>query len=166
MNLSEPLIVELQREAATTKRLLERVPVDALDWQPHEKSMTMGRLAAHIATLPRMLSRALDSDEFDTAVLRAQAPPTDDVPAILAAFDENVATALELLKTQADERLMTIWRYMDGEKLLFEMPRLAVIRFVVINHMIHHRGQLSVYLRLKNVALSSVYGPTADEAVF
>jgi uncharacterized damage-inducible protein DinB len=156
MNLSEPISAELKHEAATTKRLLERVPPDALDWQPHEKSMTMGRLASHIATLPRLLSRALDSDEFETGALRAQSPPTDSVPAILAAFDENIAEALELLTKQSDERLMTTWRYRDGEKLLFEMPRLAVIRLVVLNHMIHHRGQLSVYLRLKNVALPSV----------
>jgi uncharacterized damage-inducible protein DinB len=166
MNLSEPIVAELTHEAATTKRLLERVPPDALAWQPHEKSMTMGRLAAHIASLPRLLSRALDHDEFDTHALRAESPPTDSVPDIVAAFDENISEALELLKTQADGRLMTVWRYTDGEKLLFEMPRLAVIRFVVLNHLIHHRGQLSVYLRLKNVPLPSIYGPTADDVLF
>jgi uncharacterized damage-inducible protein DinB len=164
VNFSEPLIAELKHEAATTRKMLERVPQDALSWQPHEKSMTMGRLAAHIAGLPFLLVATLSFDEYDTNDLRAQSPPADNVLSILEAFDKNIADALESLKTQSDERLLTPWRYRNGEQLLFEMPRLAVIRFVILNHIVHHRGQLSVYLRLRDVPLPSVYGPTADES--
>jgi uncharacterized damage-inducible protein DinB len=166
MNFSEPLIAEVKHEAATTRRLLERVPQDSLPWQPHEKSMTLGRLAAHIAGLPLLLAAALTLDEYDTNDLRAQSPSADSVSSILEAFDKNNAQALESFKTLSDERLLTPWRYRNGEQLLFEMPRLAVIRFVVLNHIVHHRGQLSVYLRLRDVPLPSVYGPTADESPF
>ena len=167
MNLIEPMIAELQHEAATTRRLLERVPEVSLAWQPHAKSMTLGRLAAHIANLPGMLVGVFNGDELDAGDLRSESPPEDDLSGILKAFDEKISRALELLKTQVDERfLLAPWRYVNGEKLIFEMPRLAVIRFVVLNHVIHHRGQLSVYLRLLDVPLPSVYGPTADEQVF
>jgi uncharacterized damage-inducible protein DinB len=166
MNLIEPMIAELQHEAATTRRLLERVPQEQLAWQPHAKSMTLGRLAAHIANLPGMIIGALSGDELDAGDLKSQSPPEDNVPSIVAAFDEKIARVLELLKTQSDERLLTPWRYVNGEQVIFEMPRLAVIRLVGINHIIHHRGQLSVYLRLLDVPLPSVYGPTADEQVF
>ena len=166
MNLIEPMIAELQHEAATTRRLLERVPQGQLAWQPHAKSMTLGRLAAHIANLPGMIIGALTRDELDAGDLKSQSPPDDDVQGILAAFDEKIARVHELLKTQSDERLLATWRYVNGEQVIFEMPRLAVIRFVGLNHIIHHRGQLSVYLRLLDVPLPSVYGPTADEQVF
>ncbi|HEX8774741.1 MAG TPA: DinB family protein [Pyrinomonadaceae bacterium] len=166
MNISEPIIAELKHEGATTRRLLERVPQDALLWQPHEKSMTLGRLAAHIAGLPRLLVAALTLNEYDTNDLRAQSPAADSVSSILEAFDKNIAEALESLKTLSEERLLEPWRYRNGEQLLFEMPRLAVIRFVVLNHIVHHRGQLSVYLRLRDVPLPPVYGPTADESPF
>jgi uncharacterized damage-inducible protein DinB len=164
MNLIEPMIAELKHEAATTRRLLERVPEESLAWQPHAKSMTLGRLAAHIANLPGILIGALKEDELDASDLKAQSPPADNVSSILEAFDQKISSALELLKTQVDEQFMlTSWRYMNGEQVIFEMPRLAVIRFVALNHIVHHRGQLSVYLRLLDVPLPSVYGPTADE---
>jgi uncharacterized damage-inducible protein DinB len=164
MNRMEPMIAELQHEAATTKRLLERVPQDKLAWQPHAKSMTLGRLAAHIANLPGMLVGALTKDALDADELKAESPSAESVANILEAFDQKIESALELLKTQTDESFMlTPWRYTSGEHVIFEMPRLAVIRFVVLNHIIHHRGQLSVYLRLLDVPLPSVYGPTADE---
>lgn len=166
MNFIEPLIAELQHEAATTRRLLERVPEESLAWQPHEKSMSLGRLAAHIANLPGMGIGVMSGDELDTSDLKAQSPPEDSVSSIVEAFDQKIARAIELLKTQADGNWLKPWRYMNGEKVIFEMPRLAVIRFVVLNHIIHHRGQLSVYLRLLDVPLPSVYGPTADEQVF
>jgi len=163
MNLTEPIIAELQQEAKTTRRMLERVPQDSVAWQPHEKSTRLGRLAAHIASLPLFVTKALSQDELDAQDLKASMPAEDNVSAILEAFDKEVASALELLKAQTGERLLESWRFKDGEKVIFEMPRLAVIRFVGLNHLIHHRGQLSVYLRLLNVPLPSVYGPTADE---
>ncbi|HVG34069.1 MAG TPA: DinB family protein [Pyrinomonadaceae bacterium] len=164
MNLMEPMIAELQHEAATTRRLLERVPQDRLAWQPHAKSMTLGRLAAHIANLPGMLVGALTKDALDADELKAESPSAESVANILEVFDQKIERAVELLKTPSDEGFMlTPWRYTSGEHVIFEMPRLAVIRFVALNHIIHHRGQLSVYLRLLDVPLPSVYGPTADE---
>lgn len=164
MNPMEPMIAELKHEAGTTRRLLERVPQEKLAWQPHAKSMSLGRLAAHIANLPGMLVGALTRDKLDADELKAESPSSESVADILEAFDKKIESALELLKTESNESFMLApWRYTSGEHVVFEMPRLAVIRFVVLNHIIHHRGQLSVYLRLLDVPLPSVYGPTADE---
>jgi uncharacterized damage-inducible protein DinB len=165
MNLSELILAELRQEAATTRKMLERVPEESFAWQPHEKSMTLGRLAAHVAGLHgTWLKTSLTQDEFDLAdSLPLKAESVSD---ILAAFDKNVSDAVELLQSQSDERLFTMWRLKRGGQVLFELPRWAVIRSMVINHIIHHRGQLSVYLRLLNVPLPSVYGPTADEPMF
>lgn len=160
MNLSEPIVAELQHEVATTKKMLERVPQDSLTWKPHEKSRTLGEIAAHIANLPGLFIATLNEDEFDRYAYKSA---TDTVPDILETFDKNISSALKVLKTQSDERLLTSWRYKYGEQEIFEMPRLAVIRAMALNHLIHHRGQLSVYLRMLNVPLPSVYGPTADE---
>lgn len=161
MNLTEPIIAELQHEAATTRKMLELVPQDSLTWKPHEKSRTLGEIAAHIANLPGLFITPLDRDEFDRNDYKPAA--TDSVSDILETFDRNISGALEVLKAQSDERLLTSWCYKYGERVIFEMPRLAVIRALALNHLIHHRGQLSVYLRLLNVPLPSVYGPTADE---
>lgn len=161
MNLIEAMIAELQQEAKTTRRMLERVPEDSLAWQPHEKSMTLGRLAAHIAALPGWFIAKLDQDEVDRNNLTP--PAADSAAQIVETFDQNISDSVELLKKQSIEQLLAPWRYRNGEQVVFEMPRLAVIRFVCLNHLIHHRGQLSVYLRLLNVPLPSVYGPTADE---
>lgn len=165
MNLTEQILTELQQEAATTRKMLERVPEASFAWQPHEKSMTLGRLAAHVAGLyGTWLKTTLSQDEFDLAdSLPLKAESVSD---ILVAFDQNVADAIELLRAQSDERLFMTWRLKRGSQVLFEMPRWAVLRSMVINHIIHHRGQLSVYLRLLDVPLPSVYGPTADEPMF
>jgi uncharacterized damage-inducible protein DinB len=161
MNLSEPIITELQHEATTTRKMLERVPQDSLAWKPHEKSRTLGEIAAHIANLPGVFITPLNRDEFDHNDYKSAA--TDSVSDILETFDKNISSAAERLKTLSDERLLTSWRYKYGEQVIFEIPRLAVIRVMALNHLIHHRGQLSVYLRLLNVPLPPVYGPTADE---
>ena len=160
MNLNEPLIAEIQLEAASTRKMLERVPQDSLAWKPHEKSRTLGEIAAHIANLPGLFIATLDRDEFDRHKYQAA---TDTVADILETFDRNISASIEVLKTLSDERLLTPWRYKYGEYLVFEMPKLVVIRTTGLNHLIHHRGQLSVYLRLLNIPLPSVYGPTADE---
>jgi uncharacterized damage-inducible protein DinB len=161
MNLNEPLIAELHIEAKTTRKMLERVPPDSLAWRPHEKSRTLGEIAAHIANLPGLFIATLNRDEFDRHEYKTAVETISD---ILEIFDKNVAGALEVLKTLSDERLLSSWRYKYGEQVIFEMPRLVVIRTTALNHLIHHRGQLSVYLRLLNVPLPPVYGPTADEA--
>ena len=161
MNLNEPLLAELQIEAETTRKMLERVPQDALAWKPHEKSRTLGEIAAHIANLPGLFIATLNQDEFDRYDYKVV---TDTVADILDTFDRNISNALEVLKTQSNERLLAPWRYKYGEQVIFEMPRLVVIRTTALNHLIHHRGQLTVYLRLLDVPLPPVYGPTADES--
>ena len=164
MSLSEPIIAELQHEAATTRKLLERAPQDAFAWKPHEKSMTLGRLAGHIAELHSMFVPVLTQDELDFGAGYYQPFTPANVPELLEKFDKNVSDAVEVLKTPSDEHLLKTWRMRNGEHVFLEMPRLAAIRTMALNHITHHRGQLSVYLRLLNVPLPSIYGPSADEA--
>ncbi len=165
MNQIQMITLELQQEAATTRKMLERVPQEDFDWKPHEKSMTLGKLAAHVAGLHgKWLTTALTENGFDLG--DSMPLEANSVPEILATFDESIARAVELLKTQTDEQMSAKWRLTNGDAVFFELPRWAVIRSMVINHIIHHRGQLSVYLRLRNVSLPPVYGPTADESPF
>ncbi len=162
MALNEPLLKEIDHEAATTRKLLERVPDQQFGWKPHEKSMTLGRLAAHISELPGLMGVILDQDEFDIATRQQPAQPTTHQQ-VLQTFDANIGRATDLLGRQTDQRLLAVWRFKRSGQVLMEMPRIAILRFVGINHMIHHRGQLSVYLRLQNVPIPSIYGPSADE---
>jgi len=162
MKLTEMILAELQQEAATTRKMLERVPQDSFTWKPHEKSMALGQLAAHVSNLfGTWLQSSLNRDEYDLSESKPSKEET--VEAILESFDRNISGAVELLKTLPDEGLFTTWRLKRAGQVLFEMPRWVVIRSMVFNHIIHHRGQLSVYLRLQNVPLPPVYGPTADE---
>ena len=163
MSICEPLAAELQREAATTRKMLERVPEDKFGWKPHEKSMPLGRLAGHVAELPTLVAPVLKQDELDFATGNFQPLNPSSVAELLERFDGNVAAAAELLKDQTDERMHETWRLRSGDRVFVELPRVAVIRSMVLNHIVHHRGQLSVYLRLLDVPLPSVYGPTADE---
>ena len=163
MNMIDPVLAELAHEAATTRRLLERLPQAHLTWKPHEKSMTLGRLAGHIAEVPVRISGILEPDEFDFATGGGDSHTASSVADLLAFFDQSVSQATERLKKQTTDRLLATWRLKKGGKQLLEMPRMGAIRFLLLNHLIHHRGQLSVYLRLQNVPLPSIYGPTADE---
>jgi uncharacterized damage-inducible protein DinB len=163
MSLIDPILAELTHEAATTRRLLDRVPERHLGWKPHEKSMTLGRLAGHIAELPGWVASIVDKDEYDIGAGGYTPPTIDRVADIMAMFDRNITTATEALKRQSDARLLANWRFKKSGKLIVELPRLAMIRSFLMNHVVHHRGQLSVYLRLQNVPLPSIYGPTADE---
>jgi uncharacterized damage-inducible protein DinB len=163
MNLIDPVLSELAHEAGTTRRLLDRVPAQRLAWAPHQKSMSLGRLATHIAEIPGWVGSIVDKDEFDVGA-RGYVPPTlASVAEIVAMFDKNVAMATESLKRQGNERLLANWQLKKNGQLVVQMPRLAMIRSFLMNHLIHHRGQLSVYLRLQDVPLPSIYGPTADE---
>ena len=162
MGMGQPLAAELKQEAATTRRLLERVPEDKFSWKPHEKSMTLGRLAGHVAELPALLVNALSADEIDFASGDYKPFNATSVAELLEEFDKNISKGVELLNDSADERMFEKWRMRRGEQVMFELPRVAVVRGVVLNHVIHHRGQLSVYLRLLDVPLPSIYGPTAD----
>ncbi len=140
--------------------MLERVPQASFSWRPHTRSRTLGEIAAHIAGLPGVFIAPLLQDEFDHNTVVA---PPAIVEGIVAAFDRNVARAHETLDALSEEQLLEPWRYRYGERVIFELPRFVVIRTSGLNHLIHHRGQLSVYLRMLDVPLPSVYGPTADE---
>ncbi len=161
MKLNEPLLAELNHEAASTRRCLERIPHESLAWKPHTRSRGLGEIAAHVANVPAIFIASMNRDGFD----RTQYTPmaTDTVPHILEAFDANVIGASETLKKVSDEELLAPWRYTYGDKVIFEMTRLAVIRTMGLNHLIHHRGQLTVYLRLLDIPVPGVYGPSADE---
>ena len=164
MSMCETLAAELRQEAKTTRRLLERVPEESFGWKPHEKSMTLGRLAAHVAELPELIIPALTQPELDFASGEFKPFNPESTAGLLEKFDRNIEAAAGLLEKQPDDRMGEKWRLRSGDHVLFEMPRALVVRFVGLNHVIHHRGQLSVYLRLLDVPLPSIYGPSADES--
>jgi uncharacterized damage-inducible protein DinB len=163
MSLCETLAAELRQEAKTTRRLLERIPEESFGWKPHEKSMTLGRLAAHVAELPELIIPALTQPELDFGSGDFKPFNPESTAGLLEKFDRNIEAAAELLEKQPDERMGEKWKLRSGDHVLFEMPRALVVRFVGLNHVIHHRGQLSVYLRMLDVPLPSIYGPSADE---
>jgi uncharacterized damage-inducible protein DinB len=161
-SLKQLALGDLNHELGVTRKLLERVPQAHLDWKPHEKSMTLGGLALHVATIPYWLIRILEADSFDLATATRNPPPTT-VQEILDAFEDRVATMLRALDAADDAALTRTWQLRRGDQVLQTMPKLAVIRAMGISHMIHHRAQLSVYLRMLDVPLPPMYGPTADE---
>lgn len=162
MNPIDPILMEMSHEAATTRRLLERLPAQHLTWKPHEKSMTMGRLATHIAEIPGWVSTILDKDGFEIGASNYTPQTAGSVAEVLEMFDRSMAMAEAAIRQQTMERLSDTWRITKQGQVIVEMPRMGVIRSLLLNHLIHHRGQLSVYLRLKDVPLPSIYGPTAD----
>lgn len=164
MSLCASLAAEMRQEAKTTRRLLERVPEASFGWKPHEKSMTLGRLAAHVAELPELVIPALTQPELDFGSGAFKPFEPKSTAELLEKFDRNIDAAAGLLEKQPDDRMGEPWKLRSGDHVLFEMPRAMVVRFVGLNHVVHHRGQLSVYLRLLDVPLPSIYGPSADEA--
>jgi uncharacterized damage-inducible protein DinB len=165
-NQAQALIAELEREAASTRRVLERVPADHLEFQPHPKSMKLGQLALHIASLPGAFSRMGRLEAFDVASAKFSPPQPQSVDEIIPALEASLADARAFLSELDDAALASPWRLMAGEKELFTVPRSDLVRNLMFNHSYHHRGQLTVYLRLLEVALPSVYGPSADENPF
>jgi uncharacterized damage-inducible protein DinB len=169
MPIRDMILPEFDREMATTRKTLERVPEGKSDWKPHDKSMSLGRLAGHLAELPGLGARAIELESLDFRP--PGAPPRqpfvmDSRKALLEVFDKNVANTRAGLAAASDEALMKSFTLINGGKELFKMPKIAVVRALVVNHVIHHRGQLSVYLRLNDVAVPSIYGPSADENPF
>ncbi len=165
MAISQALLPEFDQEMANTRKTLERVPDDKFAWKPHDKSGTMGWLAGHVASLPNLASGALQHDSFDVAVL-PPLPPMNNRADLLAVFDKTSAEARKAIAAASDEHLMKTWSLLMSGRTLFSMPRVAVLRSFFLNHLIHHRGQLTVYLRLNNVPVPSLYGPSADESAF
>lgn len=167
MSIADAIVAEFDRETATTRKFLERTPAAAAGWKPHEKSMTLGQLAAHLANLPSWGGPMLLLPELDIAPVGQpplKGPDFQSTEALLVAFDRNVAEARAVLAAMSDEEYMRPWTLLVGGQQAFTLPRLAVARSYILNHLIHHRGQYSVYLRLQDVPVPGSYGPSADEA--
>jgi uncharacterized damage-inducible protein DinB len=160
------LIAELDAEAATTRRVLARVPTDRLDWQPHAKSMTVGQLAQHIASIPGGVTRMARLDGFDMATRPQGYDSCPSTGAALETFDASVSAAKTFLSDLTEAAASHVWRLSFGDREIFAIPRLNVIRTMCLNHLIHHRGELVVYLRLLDVPVPVVYGRSADENPF
>jgi len=163
MNINDALIAELQHEAATTRKCLERVPETTFDWKPHEKSMSMSRLAAHVAEMVGWIKDTLETREIDFATMDYKPFVPQTTAELVEYFEKNLADATETLKNASSETMMENWKMRDGEQVFFDMPRVQVLRGFVFNHLVHHRGQLSVYLRLNDIPVPALYGPSADE---
>jgi uncharacterized damage-inducible protein DinB len=164
MRLVDPILMELDQEGQTTKRVLERVPEDKLSWKPHPKSFSLGQLALHIASAPGNLAMAVSMDSFELPNFTQAAPANRKE--ILDAFSTSLETAKGTLTKMDDAKLTAMWTLTKNGKALMSVPRAAFIRSILLNHMYHHRGQLSVYLRLLDVPVPSIYGPSADENPF
>lgn len=163
MKMSDALLPEFDQEMATTRKVLERVPDDRLGWKPHEKSMSLGRLASHVAELPVWVDTILNQDSFDMAAPRDKPRDLESSREIVERFDSVVGKARTLLAAAEDQTLQQPWSLKNGDHVIFTLPRAGVLRSMVYSHSIHHRGQLSVYLRLNDVPVPSIYGPSADE---
>ena len=168
MTISNSLLPEFDNEMKNTRKTLERVPDDKFAWKPHDKSFPMGGLATHLANLPSWGGLALTSDSFDVAPGGEQmkTPQFNSTQDVLKAFDENVAATRAAIEAAADEQLFKPWTLQSNGNALMTMPKIAVLRNFVLNHTIHHRAQLGVYLRLNDIPVPSIYGPSADESPF
>ena len=164
MSMITALLQEFENEAKTTRRVLERVPSDKLAWQPHPKSMSLGVLALHVAASPGVICGWAEQDVTQFKGDPSPAPASTEE--ILAAHDRSVTTTKDILGKLGDEGLKGMWSAKAGDNTLMTMPKAALVRAIVMNHWIHHRGQLSVYLRLLDVPVPSIYGPSADENPF
>jgi uncharacterized damage-inducible protein DinB len=165
MAIIETLLQELEQEAQTTRRVLERVPDTALGWKPHEKSMSLGQLALHIATVPGAVAEMAAGPGLDMPPAFVQ-PSAQTAAELVPALEQSVVRARTALSGIDDRRAMEPWTLKRGNQVLMTMPRAAVLRTIMLNHWYHHRGQLSVYLRELNVPVPSIYGPSADENPF
>jgi uncharacterized damage-inducible protein DinB len=164
MSIAESLLMEFDQEAQTTKRVLERVPDDKLTWKPHPRAFSLGQLALHIAAGPGQIVAAASQDTAEAPNF-AQ-PEAKSRQEVLETFSKSMASARTALKNMDDARLMSTWRLVKNGNPVMEVPRIAFLRSILMNHTYHHRGQLSVYLRILDVPVPSIYGPSADENPF
>jgi uncharacterized damage-inducible protein DinB len=164
MSMCQAMLQEFDNEAKTTRRVLERVPADKLAWKPHPKSMSLGTLALHVASTPGVIIGWCAEDE--TTFTGASSPQATSTAEILEAHDASVKKMREMLPQIGDEGMQRMWTAKAGGQTLMTMPKAALARAIVMNHWVHHRGQLSVYLRLLDVPVPSIYGPSADENPF
>src|SRR5712691_11885547 len=164
MSTIEALLQELDQEARTTRRVLERVPGDRLGWKPHAKSMSLGQLALHVATVPGGVAQIARQSPFPLPEFKQ--PAATSAAELIPALEQSVAKAQEILRAMDDADLANIWRAVDGDREVMALPVGALLRSIMLNHWYHHRGQLSVYLRQLDVPVPSIYGPSADENPF
>lgn len=165
MSISEALLGEMEYEAATTRKVIERIPAEKFDWKPHEKSMGMAQLASHISEMFGWTPMTLNQPELDFAKFDYKPYVPTSSEDLLEFFDKNVAEATTTLKNTSDEVFFESWSMRNGEEIYFTMPKAATMRSFIMNHIVHHRGQLSVYLRLNDIPVPSIYGPSADEGI-
>ena len=166
MSFSETFLPEFDQEVPSVRKTLERVPMDQFDWKPHDKSMSIGALASHLVGLPTWVPLVVGHDEFNADSGEAPPPPPTNTKELLELFDKNIAEARAAIEGAPDEEFGKTWSLVRGGKALFSAPKAGVIRRMVLCHLIHHRAQLGVYLRLKHIPVPSVYGPSADENPF
>ena len=165
MKIIDGMLAELEQEAQTTRRVLERIPQAHLPWKPHPKSMSLGQLALHVATVPGNVAELAAVDMVSEPPSFVQ-PEAATAAELVPSLTESVAKAKRALGGFDDARMRAMWRLQSGGKEIMAMPRVALVRAIMLNHWYHHRGQLTVYLRMLDVPLPSIYGPTADENLF
>ena len=166
MSISASLLPEFDQEMANTRKALERMPDDKFDWKPHEKSGTMGWLANHLANLPSWTVYTINQDSLDLAPTDGESIKWEGKGSrqeLLDYFDKNVVAARAAIAEASDEEFLKSWSLLKGGVTLMTLPKIAVMRGFVMNHIIHHRGQFTVYLRLNDVPVPPIYGPSADE---
>ena len=165
MAIADALLPEFDHEMTTTRKLLERVPEEKFEWKPHAKSFSLGALATHLSNLPMWGAETLNKSEIDVGGDQPPSAPPSKAE-LLANFDKNVAATRAALTGKTDAEFASVWSLKRGGHTIFSMPKTVVWRSFVVSHLIHHRAQLTVYLRLLDVPVPSIYGPSADEAVF
>lgn len=163
MSATQSIIKEIEHESVATTKMLERVPADKFDWAPHQKSMSLKQLASHIADLPKTVTIISTTDYLDFAEKKTPKASISSAEDLVAIFKKNITDSISALKTLKEEDLSKLWAMRSGDQVFLNAPKKVSIRTVALNHLYHHRGQLSVYLRLLNIPLPSVYGPSADE---
>lgn len=164
MSMIDALVQELEREAETTRRVLERVPDNRLGWKPHDRSMSLGQLSLHVATIPGNIAKIAAQPRFEAP--NFVHPAATSAAELIPAFEQSIADARQVLRSMDDQRLQDLWSLVDGDRVVMSMPVGAVVRTIMLNHWYHHRGQLAVYLRQVGVPVPSIYGPSADENPF
>jgi uncharacterized damage-inducible protein DinB len=161
--IAAALIAELENEAAVTRKVLERVPADKFDWKPHEKSMAMKNLAVHVAEMHSWTVNTVQASELDFAKFDYKPAEPKTTEDLVELFETNYNQAIEALRGATDDIWNDPWSLRNGDLIYFTMPKIVVMRGMVLNHIVHHRGQLSVYLRLNDIPVPAMYGPSADE---
>lgn len=163
MSIGQMLAAELNQEAGSIRKMLERLPAEKMSWKPHEKSMSLERLAGHVVEMMLWTGPTINADELDFATMDYKPKTYTEASELVADFDKHLAETLEILNNAPNEIMGNNWSLKNGEQTFFTMPKAVVMRSMVLNHIIHHRGQLSVYMRLLDIAVPSIYGPSADE---